>query len=200
MDEELNKILSDESLDNDARKEAIKAYVGTGFVPMSKHSEQSQKFSALKTEFEEYKKTKMTDEEKREEEVRIAKEKEQTTNRMLSQMFAENVFSKAGFKEEDYKDIIPNILQSDFEATKKVAESIRDSMLAQKKAIEESVMKKIADGQKKPDGGNGDQTGNTETNLVKYQKGLEEAQKANDYTKVAYYTRLIQEEKFKNKK
>lgn len=199
MDEELNKILSDETLDNDARKEAIKAYVGSGFVPMSKHSEQAQKLSTLKTEFEEFKKTKMTDEEKREEEIRIAKEKEQNTNRMLSQMFAENVFSKAGFKEEDYKDIIPNILQSDFEATKKVAESIRDSMLAQKKAIEESVMKKIADGQKKPDGGNGDQTTKV-TEIEKYKKGLEEAQKANDYTKVAYYTRLIQEEQFKNKK
>ncbi len=199
MDEELNKILSDETLDNDARKEAIKAYVGSGFVPMSKHSEQAQKLSTLKTEFEEFKKTKMTDEEKREEEIRIAKEKEQNTNRMLSQMFAENVFSKAGFKEEDYKDIIPNILQSDFEATKKVAESIRDSMLAQKKAIEESVMKKIADGQKKPDGGNGDQTTKV-TEIEKYKKGLEEAQKANDYAKVAYYTRLIQEEQFKNKK
>ena len=200
MDEELNKILGDESLDNEARKEAIKAYVGTGFVPMSKHSEQAQKLSTLKTEFEEYKKTKMTDEEKREEEAKIAKEKEQTTNRLLAQMFAENVFSKAGFQEDDYKDIIPNILQSDAEATKKVAESIRDSMLAQKKAIEESVMKKIADGQKKPDGGNSDKTNENETDLSKLQKGLAEAQKANDFAKFAYFTRRIQEEQFKNKK
>lgn len=190
MDEELNKILSNEELDSNARVEAIKALVGKDFVPVSKHTEKIGELQKVQNDFENYKKSKMTDEEKNAEAIRVAQENEQKTNRMLSQLFAENVFAKAGIKEEDYKDIIPDIIQSDAETTKKIAEKICSTMVKQKAEIEKNMQKKIADAQKKPEGGEGNQSDDKNT-LDNYRKLLDDAIKTNDFAKQAYYTRLI---------
>lgn len=195
MDEELNKILSNEELDSNARVEAIKALVGKDFVPVSKHTEKINELAKVQGDFENYKKTKMTDEEKNAEAVRIAQEENQKTSRMLSQMFAENVFAKAGIKEETYKDIIPDIIQNDAEATKAIAEKICSSMVKQKEEVEKTLRKQIADGQKKPEGGEGKNA--SETDIEKYEKLLADAISKNDFAKQAYYTRLIYEMKQK---
>ena len=136
----------------------------------------------------------MTDEEKQAQVVKEAQEKEAKTSKMLSQLFAENVFAKAGFKEDDYKDLIPSIIQTDAEATKTVAEKICNSMLNQRKAIEKEIEKKIAAGQKKPDAGDNGADG---TAVEDYNKLLEEAIKNNDLVKQAYYTRMLQQAKMK---
>ena len=190
MDEELNKILSNEELDSNARVEAIKALVGKDFVPVSKHTEKIGELQKVQNDFENYKKSKMTDEEKNAEAIRVAQENEQKTNRMLSQLFAENVFAKAGIKEEDYKEIIPDIIQSDAETTKKIAEKICSTMVKQKAEIEKNMQKKIADAQKKPEGGEGTQSDDKNT-LENYRKLLDDAIKTNELAKQAYYTRLI---------
>lgn len=193
MDEELAKILEDESLDNTAKAEAIKTYVGSSFVPTKKYADnkkaQTEAYNALKNEYETFKQSKMTDEEKQAEAIRIEKEKTSKQSKMLSQLFAENTFSKAGFKEEDYKDIIPNIIQEDPEATKSLASVICNTMLNQKKAIENQVKEQIIKGQKKPEGGEDPEDGVTQ--IEKYKKAYEEAQKNGDMVAMANYTMLI---------
>ena len=105
-------------------------------------------------------------------------------------MSAENIFSKNGFKEEDYVDILDKIVGEDSKITSDLAESICNTMLNQKKQIEKSITDKIAKETPKPDAGDSD-TG--KENIDNYKQALQEATKRNDYVKMAYYTRLIQE-------
>ena len=188
-DKELSEILENGDLDSNARLAAIKSLVDKNYVLTSKYTEQANELTKVQGEFESYKQTKMTDEEKQQEAIKEAKAREEKTSKMLSQLFAENVFAKAGFKENDYKEIIPDIIQPDAEATKSIAEKICNSMLNQKKAIEKEIEKKIAAGQKKPDASEDEE----DVTIDDYTKLLNEAIEKNDFVKQAHYTRLIQE-------
>ncbi len=177
--------------------------VGKAFVPTTKYNAekantktQLDAYNALKTEFETFKQSKMSDDEKKAEQERIKEEAYQKANLTISKMYAENTFAKAGFKEDEYKGILDGIVQEDLEKTKTLAETICGTMLKQKQEIEKNFADKIAKATPKPEGGDG---GTNETEVEKYEKLLQEATKKNDFIKMAYYTRLIQENK-NNKK
>lgn len=189
MEEELNKILSNEELDQTARVEAIKAIVGKDYVPVKKHTETVNQLNSIKTEFNQFKETKMTDEEKQAEAIRLEKEKSSKQSKMLSQLIAENVFSKAGFKEDDYKEIIPSILKDEPEETKSLASVICNTMLNQKKVIENQVKEQIIKGQKKPEGGDNPDEGVTQ--LDKLKTAYAEAEKNGDMVAMASLTMQI---------
>lgn len=187
MDEEVNQILSNEELDVEARAEAIKKLIGNNYVPTSVQKKTKDdwknKYSALEEEYNKFKETKMTDEEKQAEAIKLEREKSNRQSKMLSQLFAENVFSKAGFQENDYKDIIPNILKEDPEETKSLANVICNTMLNQKKAIENQVKEQIIKGQKKPEGGDNPDDGVTQ--LDKLKNAYAEAEKNGDMVAMA---------------
>lgn len=196
MEEELNQILTNEELDATARAEAIKNLVGKNYVPVKKHTDAINKlktdYDTMKTEYTQFKETKMTDEEKQAELIKQEREKEEKQSRMLSKLFAENTFSKAGFNEEDYKEIIPTIIRDDPEETRSIAEQICNAMVSQRKSIEDRIKQDLIKGQKKPEGGNADgDEGLTE--VEKYKKAYNEAAKNNDRVAMATYTRLIAE-------
>lgn len=196
MEEELNQILTNEELDATARAEAIKNLVGKNYVPVKKHTDAINKlktdYDTMKTEYTQFKETKMTDEEKQAELIKQEREKAEKQSRMLSKLFAENTFSKAGFDEEDYKEIIPTIIRDDPEETKSIAEQICNAMVSQRKSIEDRIKQDLIKGQKKPEGGNADgDEGLTE--IEKYKKAYNEAVKNNDRVAMATYTRLIAE-------
>lgn len=208
MDEELVGILANAELDKSAKAEAIKSLVGKNFIPISKFNDEKTKqknaYNALKSEYETFKETKMTDEEKQAEQAKAQAEqaKAQTeeyrkVKMQLNEMTAKNIFSEAGFKKEEYEDILGSIVQEDSEKTKTSAETICNTMLNQRKELEKQITDKIIKGTKKPPVGS-DNDGSGTTDLEKYQKSLSEAQKTNDMLKVAYYTRLIQQEQLKN--
>lgn len=192
MEEELNQILSNEELDTEARAEAIKKIVNNNYVPKDVQKqtkdEWKNKYSTLEKEYNKFKEEKMTDEEKQAEAIRLEKEKSSKQSKMLSQLFAENVFSKAGFK-EDYKEIIPSILKEDPEETKSLASVICNSMLNQKKAIENQVKEQIIKGQKKPEGGENPDEGVTQ--LDKLKTAYAEAEKNGDMVAMAGLTMQI---------
>ena len=206
MEEELGSILENAELTNEAKTEAIKALVGKSFVSndqynkaKAKQAEKDEALKALRTEFDAFKESKMTETEKQAE---IAKEKEeryQKQNLMISKMYAENTFSKAGFKEDEYKDILDNIVQEDLEKTKGLAETICNSMLKQKADIEKAVKDKIIKGQTPPPAGNDNDKGSGDE-IENYKKLYQQAVEKNDFQKMAYYTRLVQEAQMKQKK
>ena len=206
MDEELGSILENAELTNEAKQEAIKVLVGKNFVSneqyskaKAKQTEKDEALKALRTEFDAFKESKMTETEKQAE---IAKEKEeryQKQNLMISKMYAENTFSKAGFKEDEYKDILDNIVQEDLEKTKGLAETICNSMLKQKADIEKAMKDKIIKGQTPPPAGNDNDKGSGDE-IENYKKLYQEAVAKNDFQKMAYYTRLVQEAQMKQKK
>lgn len=193
MEEELNQILSNEELDTEARADAIKKLIGNNYVPTSVQKktkdEWKTKYANLETEFNQFKEAKMTDEEKQIEAIRLEREKSSKQSKMLSQLFAENVFSKAGFKEDDYKEIIPSILKDDPEETKSLASVICNTMLNQKKAIENQVKEQIIKGQKKPEGGDNPDDGVTQ--LDKLKTAYAEAEKNGDMVAMAGLTMQI---------
>ena len=198
-DEELNQILTNNELDDAEKAEAIKTLVGKSFVPTSKYNTEKQNtkaqidaYNTLKNEYETFKQSKMTDEEKQAEKEKQMQEQYQKANLTISKMYAENTFAKAGFKEDDYKGILDNIVTVDPEKTKDLAELICNTMLKQKKDIEKAITDKIVKNNPKPPAGNDDGSVN-ESEIDKYKKLYADAQKRNDYTKMAYYTRLVQE-------
>ena len=113
-------------------------------------------------------------------------------------MYAENTFAKAGFKEDDYKEILDNIVSEDTDKTKGLAETICATMLKQKADIEKAVKDKIIKGQTPPPAGNDNDKGSGDE-IENYKKLFEEAKSKNDYAKMAYYTRLVQQAQMKQK-
>ena len=193
MDEELAQILANAELDDSAKADAIKGLVGKNFIPTAKFNDektkQKQAYNALKSEYETFKETKMTDEEKQAEYKKVKMQ--------LNEMTAKNIFSEAGFKKEEYGDLLSSIVQEDSEKTKTLAETICNTMLSQRKELEKQITDKIIKGTQKPPAGNDNDAGE-KTDLEKYKSLLSDAQKNNDMLKVAYFTRLIQQEQQKN--
>ena len=119
-DEEVQAILTNSELDDNAKTQAIKDLVGKSFVPTAKFNAEKQNtkaqldaYNALKAEYDTFKESKMTEEEKKAEQDRQKEERYQKANLAMSRMCAENVFAKAGFKEEDYSEILNNIVTED---------------------------------------------------------------------------------------
>lgn len=202
MDEELVGILANAELDDSAKADAIKNLVGKNFIPTSKFNDEKTKqknaYNALKSEYETFKETKMTDEERQAEQAKTQSEEYRKVKMQLNEMTAKNIFSEAGlkFKKEEYEDILSSIVQEDSEKTKTLAETICNTMLNQRKEIEKQITDKIIKGTQKPPAGN--DNGGEASDLEKYQKLLSEAQKSNDMIKIAHYTRLVQQEQQKN--
>lgn len=194
-EEELNQILSNSELDETAKADAIKQLVGNNYIPLNKYNTEKQKLQSqnaqLSADFENFKQSKMTDEEKQAEQAKQMEERYQKANLTISKMYAENTFAKAGIEEDDYKDIIENIVTEDPDKTKGLAETICNAMLKQKSNIEKDIKDKIVKGTPKP------QTGSTEEGDKKedYKALFDEASKKHDLVKMAYYTRLMQENK-----
>lgn len=179
--------------------------VGKSFVPTDKYNAEKQNtkaqqdaLKALQSEFDAFKSSKMTDEEKQAEESRKQAEENKRMRIQLNEMEAKNIFSEAGFKKEDYQDLLSSIVQADSEQTRTLAQNICNSMLRQKEEIEKTIKDKIIKGTKTPPAGNDNDAG-SESDLDKYKKLFIEAQKSNDFGKMAYYTRLIQEAQKNNK-
>lgn len=206
MDEELGSILENAELSNEAKQEAIKALVGKNFVSNEQYNKANAKtktqldaYNSLKAEFDTFKESKMSDEEKQAETQRKMQEQYQKANLTISKMYAENTFAKAGFKEDDYKDILSSIVNEDPEKTKGLAETICSTMLKQKADVEKAMKDKIIKGQTPPPAGNDNDkgSGNEIENLKKlYQEAVDK----NDFQKMAYYTRLVQEAQMKQNK
>lgn len=201
MDEELVQILANAELDDSAKADAIKGLVGKNFIPTAKFNDekakQKQAYNSLKAEYDTFKETKMTDEEKQAEQAKAQSEEYKKVKMQLNEMTAKNIFSEAGFKKEEYENLLNSIVQEDSEKTKTLAETICNTMLSQRKELEKQITDKIVKGTQKPPAGN-DNEGGEKSDLEKYKKTLAEAQKNNDMLKVAYYTRLIQQEQQKN--
>ncbi len=205
MDEELGSILENAELSNEAKQEAIKTLVGKSFVSndqynkaKAKQTEQVNAYNALKAEFDTFKESKMSDEEKQAEASRKMQEQYQKANLTNSKMYAENTFAKAGFKEDDYKDILDNIVSEDTDKTKGLAETICASMLKQKADIEKAMKDKIIKGQTPPPAGNDNDKGSGD-DIENLKNLYQEAVAKNDFPKMAYYTRLVQEAQMKQK-
>lgn len=201
--EELVKLLSNAELDDNAKVEAIQKMVDTSYVPATivanerkankeAIANKDKAFEDLTAEYDNFKKSKMTEEEKKELE---AKEKEKAYNealRKLSKATAKTVFANAGLKEEDYSDFIEDIIGLDEEKTKTLAEKICQTITKQRSDVETKMKNNIINGTTPPPAGNGGF--NPTSKKEEYQQLLNEATKKGDINNIVYYQRLVEEE------
>lgn len=201
--EELVKLLSNAELDDNAKVEAIQKMVDTSYVPATivanerkankeAIANKDKAFENLTAEYDNFKKSKMTEEEKKELE---AKEKEKAYNealRKLSKATAKTVFANAGLKEEDYSDFIEDIIGLDEEKTKTLAEKICQTITKQRSDVETKMKNNIINGTTPPPAGN--EGFNPTSKKEEYQQLLNEATKKGDINNIVYYQRLVEEE------
>lgn len=203
MEEELVKILSNTELDDTKKAEEIQKAVNALYVPATTVAEErkankklledkNKAFEDLTNEYDQYKQSKMTEEEKKQEELRKKDEAYTNALRKLSKSTAINVFTSAGLQEEDYKDFIEDIVDLDEEKTKTLAERICTTIVKQKNDVANKIKEDIVNGTTPPPAGNGSYT--TKTKKEEYQQLLDDAIKNNDMINIVYYQRLIEEE------
>ena len=206
MDEELKELLGEET----EKIEAIKKMVGEKFVPTSvlterlnKEKENTKKFQdanvELQKEYDDFKMSKMTEEEKAKALQVKADEENKKIMKELNEYVARTIFSQNNIAKEDYEDLLGTIVSTDKERTQAVAESICSIINKSKDENMQKLKSSVIKNQPKPEGGNDNTNGKTST-LEMYEEALEKANKEHDIVKIATYTRLVQEEKMKNQK
>lgn len=206
MEEELVKILSNTELDDTKKAEEIQKAVNALYVPATTVAEErkankklledkNKAFEDLTNEYDAYKQSKMTEEEKKQEELR--KKDEQYTNALmrLSKSTAMNVFASAGLQEDDYKEFLEDIVSIDEEKTKSLAEKICTTITKQRSDVANKMKEDIINGTTPPPAGNAGYS--QKTKKEEYQLLLNEAIKKNDMNNIVYYQRLIAEEEQK---
>ena len=210
MEEELVKIIENVDLDTNAKQQAITELIGNSFVGRDKFNEEKTKtkaqldaYNSLKAEYDTFKESKMTDEEKQAEIAELRDKEYKKLKKQLNEMTAKNIFSNAGINEqslgkEDYDSLLNSIVKEDGEETKNLANTVCNIISKQKADIEKAVKDKIIKGQTPPPAGNNNDKGSgdeLENLKALYQQAVEK----NDFQKRVYYTRLIQEYQNKNK-
>ena len=206
MDEELKELLGEDT----EKIEAIKKMVGEKFVPTSvlterlnKEKENTKKFQdanvELQKEYDDFKMSKMTEEEKAKALQVKADEENKKIIKERNEYVARTIFSQNNIAKEDYEDLLGTIVSTDKERTQAVAESICSIINKSKDENMQKLKSSVIKNQPKPEGGNDSTNGKTST-LEMYEEALEKANKEHDIVKIATYTRLVQEEKMKNQK
>lgn len=201
--EELANVLSNTELDDNGKIEAIQKMVGAKYVSADILANERKKFKEtlegeqakinnLQTEFNAYKQSKMTDDEKAQEKAKEQQENYENALRKVSKYSAQSVFASAGLEEEDYAEFLEDIVGLDEDKTKNLAQKICQTITKQKVNKEEEIKNQILNGTTPPPAGNNNRT-IAETDIERYQKLLNEAQKNNNMQDIVYYTRLIQE-------
>jgi len=202
--EELVKILGNEELkSNEEKVDAINKLLAESTIPKDKFNETSSKlkeaeerFTSLSNDFEEFKKSKMTDEEKKN------AEKEDMQNQLLKYQYdlnrleVEKIFESAGLNEEDYKAIEGNIIGKDRETSIASANAFINILRAKSDKVAQATKEELLKSTPAPIGG----TGGTKSvsNLEELQSAYSEALKSKDTVAQAKLLREIQEEQIKS--
>lgn len=156
--EELDKIISNEELTAEQKTEEINKIIGNNYIPRSKYNDKVAKFEEekrnIQTEFDTYKASKMTEEEKKaeEESKRIARTQE--LSNQLSTYMIKTAFAQNGLDEEAFKDVIPTLIQTTPEATQNVLNGVVEILKKQKTNIEDGIKQNLKAQAPKPEGGN----------------------------------------------
>lgn len=193
MDDELSNILTNEELDNAAKVEAVKKYVGSKYVPQERYNTLKEKstteLNQVKAEYEDYKISKMTDEEKQQAEALAKEEELKNANRTISKLYAENIFKGAGLQEADYNGIIENIQDLPQEKVKELANSFVNVITAQKDSAKAEVKQNIIKSTPAPSVG---EPSKVESSIEEIQSKLAKAREEGRSADVVHYINELQ--------
>lgn len=206
MDEEIKEILQDETLDEAKKVEKLKElqdkaskdYVGNNYIPRDKFNEQKTtyetSYNELKKEYEAFKQSKMTDEEKAQAAKKAQEDALAEANKEIAKLTAESIFKGNGLKEADYQSFMTVISNMNKEDAGNFAESLAKLVTSQKevatKAIEDGLVKNTPTPQM------GTETVSNEIDIAK--NNLAKARESGDRVEIA--KRLSEYQEALNKK
>lgn len=142
-------------INTEALTTEINKVMPTMYVPKDVYNTVAQEKKDLEIKVDEYEQSQLTDEEQRQKEIddaRLEKEKFQKAN---SKLKAESILVKSGLTDEDYKDFIDGIVGTDEAATERLATALANTLTSKLKAKEEAMKEELLKGTPRPDGGDG---------------------------------------------
>lgn len=202
--EELVKILGNEELkSNEEKVDAINKLLAESTIPKDKFNDTSAKLreaeerlTSMTNDFEEFKKSKMTDEEKKN------AERESMQNQLLkyqldlNRLEVEKIFESNGLTKEDYKDIETNIIGKDRETSIASANAFVNILKLNSERVAQATKQELLKSTPTPVGGTGGDK--TVSNLEELQNAYSNALKNKDVIAQAKLLREIQQEQAKN--
>lgn len=212
MKEEIEKVLSDETLTtNEERVDAIAKSLATLMIPKDKYNDLNAKYktvesnyTTLSTEYDDFKKSKMTDDEKREAELKQLEVDKKANALKTSELAVKGLFLDNGIKVTDedaeLKETLQNIISEDCDKSVKLANNFITLLNKTKEQTKNETTTKLLNGTPKPVGGT--QSANPIDIVAELQKELEQAIKDKDFLKQTELTTQIfkaeQEKKLNN--
>lgn len=202
--EELVKILGNEELkSNEEKVDAINKLLAESTIPKDKFNDTSAKLkeaeerlTSMTNDFEEFKKSKMTDEEKKN------AERENMQNQLLkyqldlNRLEVEKIFESNGLTQEDYKDIEANIIGKDRETSIASANAFVNILKRNSEKVAQTTKQDLLKETPAPIGGNGGTK--SISNIEELKSAYSNAVKDKDIVAQAKLLREIQEEQAKN--
>ena len=196
MNEELDTILSDETLDNTAKATKINELIGNKYVPTQKYAETKNnanaQYAALKQEYEDFKKSKMTDEEKLEAEKQEQITKLAEANKKISRLSVEKIFEGKGLPENEYSSFVDDLSSLGTDKAVELAERICTMLTTQKQNATQAYKTQLMKNQPEPKGGE-PASKEPDDELLAIQTKLAEAREKGRGAEAAHYLKEYQE-------
>jgi len=205
MKEAIEQVLGNETYTtNEERVEAISKELAKLVVPKDKFNDLSNRlknteseYSTLQTEYEDFKKSKMTDDEKRESELKQFEEAKRQNAIERSNLGVQKLLLQNGIeiKEEDteLKETLATIVSEDYEKSMKLANSFISLINKTKDQTAKETTTKLLNETPKPIGGSDSSSSLSKVDLLR--KEIEEAIKNKDTLRqTELYGQLYQEE------
>ena len=205
MNEVIENVLSDETyVTNEEKVEAIKKGLATLVIPKDKYNDLSTRlktsesnYSTLQNEFNDYKKSKMTEEELNQAKETELAEKVKQNNIKASELAVKSLLLDNGIKVTDedteLKETLQNIISEDMDKSIKLTNSFISLLNKTKTNTEKETTTKLLKDTPKPIGGV-DSSSNV-SKLESLQKELQQAIKDKDVIKqTSLMTQIFQEQ------
>ena len=209
MNEVIENVLSDETYTtNEERVEAIKKGLATLVIPKDKYNDLSAKlkttesnYSTLQTEFNDFKISKMTDDEKREAELKQLEIDKKANAISRSELAVKGLLLDNGIKVTDedveLKETLANIVSEDLDKSIKLANSFISLLNKTKDQTAKETTTQLLNDTPKPIGGS--DSSSSVSKVEQLQKELQQAIKDKDVMKqTTIMTQIFQEQQKQN--
>lgn len=212
MNEVIENVLSDETYTtNEEKAEAIKKGLATLVIPKDKYNDLNTKlkttesnYATLQTEYDDFKKSKMTDDEKREAELKQIETDKKANAIEKSALAVKSLLLDNGIKvtdsddDKELRDTLETIISEDYDKSVKLANSFISLLNKTKDNTAKETTTQLLNNTPKPIGGVDSSSTVSKVDMLNAE--LEKAIKNGDFLAQIQYTRLIQEEQAKLKK
>ena len=209
MNEVIESVLNDETLaTNEEKTEALKKKLATLVIPKDKYNDLSirlktteSNLSTLQSEYDEFKNSKMTDDEKRKEELKKFEADKKANAIEKSSLAVEKLLLKNGIEIKDddteLKETLETIVSEDYDKSIKLANSFISLLNKTKTETANETTTKLLNDTPKPIGGV--QSSSNLTEIDKLKEELQQAIKDKDVVRQTQLTTKIFNEQQKIK-